>query len=239
MNENELYHFGVKGMKWGVKRSKNNYRSISIGSALAKRQNAKVDKSFKKWKENSQKRDNAINLGKTRNASKLAYESNKSDKTLKKQFKQDNKAYKKALRQNTTYRKGQVKGEVGSDLSRKYLSNAKKVKKQLDSDPSNKQLKKQYDSYMSKHAVERAKARRAPMVAAKRSNKKAAIKRGMTMTVKAAVGSAAVGAGVYAVNRYLDNHKVTLNGSPVRLKAQNISDVVKYANKVKNILGYF
>lgn len=38
----ELYHHGVKGMKWGVRR--------------ARRQNAKVDKSFKKWKENSNKK---------------------------------------------------------------------------------------------------------------------------------------------------------------------------------------
>lgn len=88
--------------------------------------------------ENTKKKANAIELWKKANVSKRAYESNKSDKTLKTQYKQDTKAYKKALKGNTTYRKGQIKKEVGSDLSRKYLSDAKKVKKQLDSDPTNK-----------------------------------------------------------------------------------------------------
>ena len=87
----------------------------------------------------------------------MAYENNRSDKKLKKQYKTDEKAYKKALSKNTTYRKGQVRKETGSDLSRKYLSEAKKVKKQLTADPSNKQLKKRYNELMSKHDIERAK----------------------------------------------------------------------------------
>ena len=71
-----------------------------------------------------------------------------TNKSLKSAYKQDNKAYKKALRKNTTYRKG-------------------------------------------------------------------------------------------VVNRYLDNHNVTINGRRVQLKAQNISDVVGKAKKVKDFLGYF
>ena len=55
----ELYHHGVKGMKWGVRR--------------ARRQNAKVDKSFKKWKENSDKKANAIDLGKKANIAPVSY----------------------------------------------------------------------------------------------------------------------------------------------------------------------
>ena len=237
MHNNELYHFGVKGMRWGHR--KNNYRSTSVRSAIARRENNKVDKSFKDWNENAKKRDNAIELGKKANASRRAYENDKSNKSLKSTYKQDNKAYKKALRQNTTYRKGVVKQEVGKDISRKYLSDAKKVKKQLDADPSNKQLKKKYNELMSKHDVERAKARKAVDKANKRSRKKAAIKRGMTMSVKAAGATAACAAGAYAVNRYLDNHNVTVNGRRVQLKAQNISDIVGKAKKVKNFIGYF
>ena len=236
-DNNELYHFGVKGMRWGHR--KNNYRSTSVRSAIARRENNKVDKGFKNWNENTKKRDNAIELGKKANASRRAYENDKSNKSLKSAYKQDNKAYKKALRQNTTYRKGVVKQEVGKDISRKYLSDAKKVKKQLDADPTNKQLKKKYNELMSKHDVERAKARKAVEKANKRSRKKAAIKRGMTMSVKAAGATAACAAGAYAVNRYLDNHNVTVNGRRVQLKAQNISDIVGKAKKVKNFLGYF
>lgn len=237
MYNNELYHFGVKGMRWGHR--KNNYRSTSVRSAIARRENNKVDKGFKNWNENAKKRDNAIELGKKANVSRRAYENDKSNKSLKAAYKQDNKAYKKALRQNTTYRKGVVKQEVGKDISRKYLSDAKKVKKQLDADPTNKQLKKKYNELMSKHDVERAKARKAVDKANKRSRKKAAIKRGMTMSVKAAGATAACAAGAYAVNRYLDNHNVTVNGRRVQLKAQNISDIVGKAKKVKNFLGYF
>lgn len=237
IHNGELYHFGVKGMKWG--RRKSNYRSTGVRSAMARRSNEKVDKSFKDWKENANKRDNAIDLGKKANVAKIAYERDRSDKTLKTAYKSANKEYKKALNDNTTYRKGVVRKEVGQDISRKYLSEAKKVKKQLDKDPSNKQLKKKYDQLMSKHDVERAKARKAVDVSAKRMRKKAAIKRGMTMTVKAAATTAAVSAGTYAVNRYLNNHQVTLNGKRVNLGAQNVNDVLNMAKKAQNIMGYF
>ena len=104
----ELYHHGIKGMKWGVRR--------------ARRQNAKVDKSFKKWKENSDKKSNAIDLGKKANIARMDYERDRSNKQLKKTYKQANRDYKKALNSNTTYRKGAIRGEVGKDASRKYLS---------------------------------------------------------------------------------------------------------------------
>lgn len=70
--EHEIYHYGVKGMKWGER--KNNYRSTGIRAALARRSNEKVDKSFKRWKENSVKKVNAIDLGKKAIESRLAYE---------------------------------------------------------------------------------------------------------------------------------------------------------------------
>lgn len=235
-NPDELYHYGVLGMKWGKRKS--SYSSTGVRSVLARRSNEKVDAGFKNWGENTKKKANAIELGKKANVSKRAYESNKSNKTLKTQYKQDAKAYKKALKSNTTYRKGQIKKEVGSDLSRKYLSDAKKVKKQLDSDPTNKQLQKQYNKLMSKHDIERANARRAPEVAAKRSRKKTALKRSMTMTAKSAATTAAVAGGMYAVNRYLSNHQTTLNGRPVQFSSQNVSDIMGAAKKVKNFMGY-
>ena len=230
MNSNELYHHGVKGMKWGVRKDSKSYSSTGLRAAIARRQNEKVDASFKKWKENSEKRVNAIELGKKMNQSKMAYENNKSDKTFRQTYKQDSKAYKKALRSNTTYRKGQIKQEVGQDASRKYLSEAKKIKKQLDSDPSNKQLQKKYNDLMSKHDIERANARRAPEVAANRSRKKAAIKRAMTMSVKAAATTAVVTAGTYAVNKYLSDHNVTLNGNNLRVDSNMVNT---FSNAVK------
>lgn len=235
-NPTELCHYGVLGMKWG--RRKSNYRSTSIKSSIARRKNEKVDEGFRKWDENAKKRDNAISLGKKANAAKIAYEKDKSNKDLKGQYKTANKEYKKALGQNTTYRKGVVRKEVGQDISRKYLSEAKRVKKQMNADPSNKQLQKKHNDLMSKHDVERAKARKAVDVATKRSNKKASFKRTMTMTIKAATATAAVAAGTYAVNRYLNNHDVRFNGKRVNISAQNLSSMANMAKKGREFMSY-
>ena len=233
----ELYHFGVKGMKWG--RRKADYKSKSIRSALAKRSNDKVDKSFKAWTENAKIRDDAINLGKKMNIAKIAYANDKSNKSLKAEYKQSNKLYKKALSKNTTYRKGVVRQEVGRDAARKYLSEAKKVKKALINDPANKALQNKYSDLMSKHDVERAKARKATNVSSKRMHKKAGIKRTMNMTVKAVAVTASAAAGAYAVNRYLNNHDVTLNGNSIRVTTDGIKGMADAVKKGREFIGYF
>lgn len=221
----ELYHYGVKGMKWGIIR--------------ARRQNKKVDKGFKNWQENAKKKETAIDLGKKANIARMDYERDRKNKQLKSTYKQANKDYKKALRANTTYRKGAIRGEVGKDASRKYLSEAKKIQKQLDKDPGNKQLKKEYKYMKGQHDIERARARKAPEVGAKRSARKAAAKRAMTMSVKAAATAAAIGVGTKVVNDVMSSNNVTFNGKQVRFSSQNVNSVFDAIKKGKEFMGFF
>lgn len=225
VSAHELYHYGVKGMRWGVRR--------------ARRENEKIDKSFKNWNTNAKNKANAIDLGKKANSARMDYERDSQNKDKKKAYKQANREYKQALRTNTTYRKGAIRGEVGKDMSRKYLSEAKAIKKQLNADPNNKELQKQYKYLSDQHQYERAKARKAPEVGAKRSAKQAALKRKMTMTVKAVATAAAVAVGIAAVNKVLNNNNVTLNGKRVSLSTQNVSDIGKLIKTGKTIMGFF
>lgn len=226
--DDELAHFGVLGMKWG--HSKKGYRSTNIRSALARRSNDVTDSGFKDWQVNDQKKQTAINAGKKRNESKMLYESNRSNKQLKKDFKTADKEYKKALGTNTTYRKGAVKQEVGKDMSRKYLSEAKQVKKQIDSGFADSKTKKQYQRLMNQYDIERASSRRALSVAAKRSRKKASIKRGITMTVKAAAVTAAVAVG----GKYVNDKLISQGKQPI-----DTNKVIYYAQKAKEFTQYF
>ena len=226
--ESELYHFGVKGMKWGVRKD---YRSTGIRGAIARRQNAKIDKSFKKWDQGAKNRDTAIELGKKRNAAKMAYESNKNKET-KAAYKSAQKDYKKAYRKNTAYRKGTVRQEVGHDMSRKYLSAAKKVGKQLNQDPTNKDLQKQYNRLNTKHDIERAKARKAQAVGANRSNRIAALKRTGKMTLAAAGASGAI----YAGKKYMAKKNITISIHDAE-KAQKAARYVKAgADFIRNFM---
>ena len=225
VSAHELYHYGVKGMRWGVRK--------------ARRENEKIDKSFKNWNTNAKNKANAIDLGKKANSARMDYERDTQNKDKKRAYKQANKEYKQALRTNTTYRKGAIRGEVGKDMSRKYLSEAKAIKKQLNADPNNKVLQKQYKYLSDQHQYERAKARKAPEVGAKRSARKAALKRQMTMAVKSVATAAAIAVGVAAVNKVLNSNNVTLNGKRVSLSAQNVSDIGKLIKTGKTIMGFF
>lgn len=225
VSAHELYHYGVKGMRWGVRK--------------ARRENEKIDKSFKNWNTNAKNKANAIDLGKKANSARMDYERDSQNKDKKKAYKQANREYKQALRTNTTYRKGAIRGEVGKDMSRKYLSEAKAIKKQLNADPNNKVLQKQYKYLSDQHQYERAKARKAPEVGAKRSARKAALKRQMTMAVKSVATAAAVAVGIAAVNKVLNSNNVTLNGKRVSLSAQNVSDIGKLIKTGKTIMGFF
>lgn len=225
LSDDELMHYGVKGMRWGVRR--------------ARKENKKIDRSFKKWNENAKQREDAIGLGKQANKSRMEYERDSKNKDLKKKYKADQKAYNKSLRGNTTYRKGQVRSEVGKDMSRKYLSESKMIKKQLDKDPNNKQLQKQYKYLSDQHQYERAKARRAPEVAAKRSARKASIKRGMTMSAKRIATGAAITAGAMAVNKVLQSKGVEINGKAVSIGETNIRDAARFIKNGMEFMKYF
>lgn len=220
----ELYHHGVKGMKWGVRKDRStaggkDYHPTSIRAAVARRQNDKVDKNFKKWKEGSANKADAIALGKKKNVSQMEWEKDRGNKEKKAQYKSDNKEYKKALRQNTEYRKGTVRQEVGKDLSRKYMTEAKRAKKVGDDQT--------YSKFMNKHDIERAKARKAQDVGRRRSNYKAAAKRSMKMAAKAAVTSAVVGVGVSYAQKKGYN-----------IKLEDVSKATNYINAAKKVMSY-
>ena len=248
----DVCHWGILGQKWGNRRFQNedgtyteagkerrrNYSSTGIRAAIARRKNAKVDKSFKKWQEGSKNKADAIEKGKVYTQKKMDYESDKTNPETKAAYKQSKKEYKQALKKNTTYRKGSVKEEVYRDLSRKYLSAAKRTEKALKKDPTNQALQKQYNKYMSQHDVYRAKGRKAQSAAAKRSGAKANVKRRITITAKTAATAAAITAGVAVANKIIK--KKNLRSQPISTMNAKIAfaNMSSWASTINRLTGY-
>lgn len=226
--DNDLYHHGILGQKWGKQNGppyplgsgdhssaekkagwrhslRKKHRSTSIMGALARRKNEKIDKSFEKWKKSDEARDRAIESGKRANEARINYENNKS-KDTKKSYKEANKQYKRDLRKNTTYRKGTVRQEVESDLSRKYLSKARGIENELRNNPNDKILKKQYNKALTKHDVYRDKARKEQAKAAAKSEYIAKVKRNVTNSINGIAIIVAISAAHSGAEWY-KNHK--------------------------------
>ena len=130
MSENELMHYGIPGMKWGVRRDRNN------GSTLT---SAGKNKEYKK----SLRTDKKIR----RNLESKAYDSARFANAYSKKSKSYSKKYEKAVLKDPT--KSSSKTQRIENTKRLLDSNAKSWN--AYNSENVKALKKQVDSMISKY----------------------------------------------------------------------------------------
>lgn len=94
MINNELYHYGVKGMKWGVRRKSNKDSIISKAEKMSDKHTHYADKTLKKQEKLQNKRINKYNTlrdkGKVTETSKYTQTTDKEKKLLDKHVKHVN-----------------------------------------------------------------------------------------------------------------------------------------------------
>ena len=129
MNNNELYHFGVKGMKWGVRRYRNKDGSLTpkgvkhYGNMSDDKLQKSLYKQVKKERANQSNRSNKWNVNNTIGENSKAV-SDRYHKDLKK-FRSSDK-YKRAVNKMTELDKKAEKGEIDMDEYEKQYVNIQK-----------------------------------------------------------------------------------------------------------------
>ena len=138
-NTNELYHFGIKGMKWGIRRYQNEDGSLTpagkkhYGNMSDDKLQKSLYKQVKKARANQSDWSNQWNVNNTIGKHSKAVE-DRYRKDVKK-F-QSSDEYKKAMRKIAELDKKAVRGEISLDQYDKQYKNIRKSMYSPDLDTS-------------------------------------------------------------------------------------------------------